>query len=343
MTEEEKKKADLDGDGDVSDKERKKYDKQQEKEKEDNRDRLEADLMQSEYGWAADLIYSNDNLKRLFKQAVDEGWTAARFLAKFKDTGFYQNHTEAWLKTEALKQTKPKAYEDRIKDTAAKLIVDAAQIGAQMSEEQARKLADTYLRRGFGSPEKAAVYQGWLATRVRRQSSKSPDGTTTDLGFEGNAGEVEQALLSTLRRNGFDGNSQVWQDWITKQVTDIVAGRGKLSSAQDYLRRTAGSRYPSYADKMVSEGKDLQDYAQGYITSMNEILEIPEDQLDVTDPTIRSAMLGQADDKGETKPMSLWDFEKSLKQDARWRYTKNANNTMANAATSILKSFGFVG
>ena len=70
MAEDKNKKADLDGDGEVTAKEQRQYDKQKEKEKEENRDQLEADLMRSEYSWAADLIFSNPRLKELFKEAV---------------------------------------------------------------------------------------------------------------------------------------------------------------------------------------------------------------------------------------------------------------------------------
>lgn len=332
MTPEEKKKADLDGDGKVSENEKKKYEKDKKKEREDNRDQLEADLMRSEYSWAADLVFSNPQLKELFREAVKEGWTAQKFIARFKDTGFYQKHTESWLKAEALKQSKPVAYRDAKRNYAAQIRDDAAALGVTLSDKQAFELAETFVRRGFR--EAPAAYKEWLAKKVKA------DPTT---GFSGSAGETEQSLLLTLTRNGFSTDSKVWKDWVDSTVRQITAGNGTLSDAVSYIRREAGSRYPSYAEQMASEGKDLQDYASGYISLMSEILEIPEDNLNVRDPKILKAMMGDPDEQGKTKPMSLWDFEKELRQDSRWKYTKNANDSAQSAANDMLKMFGFLG
>lgn len=338
---EETNPKDLNGDGKVTDKERDKYKKDKNKE---SRDRLEEDLFNSEYGWAADLVYSNAELTKLWKTAIKEGWSATKFVAKFRDSNFYQKHTESWLRLKALEETKPVAYQDAINNAAARLRDDAATLGITLTDEQARRSAVVYLRRGFNNSENASAYREWLSGKIRRGSATAPDGETINTGFSGQAGDVETALMNTLSRNGFSSSSATWKSWIADQVRSISAGNTTLNDAIDYVRRTAGSKYPTYAEKMISEGKDLQDYAQGYITTMSEILEIPEDRLDVLDPKIREAMMGSVDPEGnDTGPMSLWDFEKSLRKDSRWKYTKNANEQMSGAANYLLKSFGFMG
>jgi hypothetical protein len=76
---------------------------------------------------------------------------------------------------------------------------------------------------------------------------------------------------------------------------------------------------------------------------MSEVLEIPETDINVLDPKIKAAMMGDPDDKGVSTPKTLFNFEKDLRQDSRWRYTKNANETAQNTANYLLKSFGFLG
>ena len=306
--------------------------KEKKEEKEDNKDRLESALMNSEYSWAAGLIYSNDRIKELFKTAIKEGWTPARFIAQFKDTGYYKNHTEAWLKTEALKKTKPAAYRDEKLKAAAKIRDDAASMGVKVSEKQAFKMADRYLRMDFASNQNA--YSDWLAKRVA---------STDEEGFLGAAGEVEEDLRGALARNGFSTDSQTWSDWVDQSVRRIVQGNMKVTDATDYVRRTAAGRYPPFGQKMLDEGKDLQDYAQGYISMMSEVLEIPEANLSVSDPKVMAAMTGKQNDKGDYTATSLYDFEKELRKDSRWRTTKNANVTAQATANSILQSFGFMG
>lgn len=344
MADDKKNPKDLDGDGEVTDKEKRQYEKQQKEEREEKKDTLERDLFNSEYSWAADLVYSNDRLKELWKTAIKEGWTATKFIAKFKDTGYYQNHTEEWLKWKTLKETKPLAYKDAKRDAAAKLRDDAAAVGVTLSEKRALDLADMYMQRGFSQPDKAASYREWLAKKVKTTVAETPDGEEISVGFSGSAGQVEAELLKSLNRNGFTTSSDTWKKWVDQQVRRIVAGNGNIEDAQDYVRRTAATRYPSYSQQMINEGKDAIDFAQGYIDSMSEILEIPGDNLGLNDPKIKQAMMGGVGEDGKpTPPMSLWDFEKSLKSDERWRYTKNANEDMSGFANHLLKSFGFMG
>jgi hypothetical protein len=49
------------------------------------------------------------------------------------------------------------------------------------------------------------------------------------------------------------------------------------------------------------------------------------------------------DDKGNPKPMGLWDFERKLKNDPRWMNTKNAVNDVSAVATDVLRIFGLRG
>jgi hypothetical protein len=41
--------------------------------------------------------------------------------------------------------------------------------------------------------------------------------------------------------------------------------------------------------------------------------------------------------------MGLYDYEVSLRNDPKWRYTKNAQDSISNVATGIAEMFGLVG
>ena len=60
------------------------------------------------------------------------------------------------------------------------------------------------------------------------------------------------------------------------------------------------------------------------------------DQIDLNDPTLRSAIT----DKGD---MNLFDFKRQLRQDNRWQYTGAAKEEVSNAALKVLQDFGFMG
>ena len=69
---------------------------------------------------------------------------------------------------------------------------------------------------------------------------------------------------------------------------------------------------------------------------MAATLELNPDQIDLNDPTLRSAIT----DKGD---MNLYDFKKNLRKDNRRQYTSDAREEVGNSALKVLQDFGFQG
>ncbi|NDB61579.1 hypothetical protein EB001_24530, partial [bacterium] len=124
---------------------------------------------------------------------------------------------------------------------------------------------------------------------------------------------------------------------------------GKLDedTVFNIIRESAASAFPKYADK-IKAGVDLKTLADPYIQSMSSILEIPYSSIDVFDPTIRNAIGGDYSKVTATPGMggvgrgeyTLYDFEKDLRKDARWQYTKNAGKVIADSTLRVLQDFG---
>ena len=69
---------------------------------------------------------------------------------------------------------------------------------------------------------------------------------------------------------------------------------------------------------------------------MSNVLELNPDQIDLNDPTLRSAINNNGD-------MNIYDFKKALRKDPRWQYTANAAQDVSNAVLGVLRDFGFQG
>jgi hypothetical protein len=69
---------------------------------------------------------------------------------------------------------------------------------------------------------------------------------------------------------------------------------------------------------------------------MATILELPENSITLNDPTLRGAITAD-------KTMTIFDFEKQLRRDARWQYTDQAKEEVSSAALRVLRDFGFQG
>jgi hypothetical protein len=74
---------------------------------------------------------------------------------------------------------------------------------------------------------------------------------------------------------------------------------------------------------------------------MSRVLEIPENDVSLQDPTLRKAITNTTP-TGDPAVSPLWQFEKELRSDTRWKTTKNAQQTAAESGMDVLKQWGLV-
>jgi hypothetical protein len=183
----------------------------------------------------------------------------------------------------------------------------------------------------------------WLEDQIKTKLLSDAE-STVQVGIpEGPIGKNFVQVKNFAARNGIMMSDDAASDYATKMVT------GKLDEDTVFntIRESASSAFPKYADKIKS-GIDLKTLADPFIQSMSSILEIPYTSIDLFDPTIRNALSGGYSKVTATPGMggvsrgeyTLYDFEKDLRGDARWQYTKNANKTVADSALRILQDFG---
>lgn len=102
------------------------------------------------------------------------------------------------------------------------------------------------------------------------------------------------------------------------------------------IRSSAALGLPDNVQKLIAEGTDLETIYSPYRNTMAAVLEISPDSISLTDPTLRKAF-------GPDKELPLYEFQRQLRQDARWQYTNNAREEVSNVALNVLRDFGFQG
>jgi hypothetical protein len=46
---------------------------------------------------------------------------------------------------------------------------------------------------------------------------------------------------------------------------------------------------------------------------------------------------------GPDKEMSLYDYQKAIRKDNRWKYSQEANDEVTNMVNQVKRDFGFMG
>jgi hypothetical protein len=330
------KPADLNKDGTVTPKEREKYRKTKAeaeaaakakpKGSEPAQDKLSGAELEKQFGFAKDVIWQNKELRQLYQDAIREQWTPAMFDSKLKSSDWYANNAEYARKAWAAEKTGGADWQAQLQEAELKVEQRATAMGSPVSPEQKAALARRYIYEGWGDPARGGFMDDALAEMI----------STGDNGFmRGGAGNIQQKLMETARRNGIQYDQRYYEG----AARSVAAG---LTTEDDWLRdmrSQAASLWQPWSDKIMA-GMDAQDLASGYINMMAQTMEIDADSISLHDPRLMKAIT-HVDDKGNPAPMGLYDFQMSLREDPAWKQTKQATDSISSIGMEILRRFGF--
>jgi hypothetical protein len=154
----------------------------------------------------------------------------------------------------------------------------------------------------------------------------------TQLG--GSIGGDLTTLRATARANGFDLDTSFGSsinDWLQR-----LAKGESIETFKNTIRGAAKLGLPDKVANLLDQGLDLKDIYAPYRNVMASVLEVAPDSISLDDKTLRGAI-------GPEKEMSLYDFQRTLRKDARWQYTNNAREEASDSVLRVLKDFGFQG
>ena len=289
--------------------------------KKKKQDGINRDEIEEEYGLSFALFKAYPELYQLLRKAVKENYTPAKFQTELRQTNWFKKHSDVWRQNIALKHADPSSYRERLANSRTSVQNLAASFGARLSGKALNRLAERALLFGMSEDQIRDV----LANHVRPSEAGH---------FGGQLAGVEDGLRGIALRNGVRlGNTQM-QNWMRQ----IVRGNASQEQYETYIRDVAAKTFTAYGDQ-IRGGMDMADVASPYVQSMSDILELNPGGLDLYDPTIRRA-LSYKNDKGEQVPMSITDFEHSLRQDKRWQYTKQAKDSAKGWAVAIARNWG---
>lgn len=149
----------------------------------------------------------------------------------------------------------------------------------------------------------------------------------------GKAAQDINSIMAYSNRYGVKLNEQDAMGYVAdnlKKGTDVSASKSKLIEISK-------AQYKNLAP-LINENVSLADLTTNYKYQYADTLEVAPDSVDVFDPHIQAALHND----NKEGMMSITDFRKTLRQDARWANTKNAKEEASNYAYKILNSLGLM-
>lgn len=304
------------------------------------------------YGELDEIFASDPELRKLLETAVKKEYTEQRFLSELERTN--------WWKSNAGPIRQRGFYKRQYEDLVNEIKTDDPNYQSKIEElnrtsEYGRGLENTVetvtseWTAQYGSPsaDDLITIRGIAenlyqyanendATKIRNLVLSKP----RTLGAGGVAGGALGANLQTLRSiasaNGLDldrdfGTSiQTWMDRIAKgesieTIKSVI--RNAAKNTWGVNDRVAG---------LLDQGVDLATIYAPYKTRMANILEISPETVSFSDLASKGVIGGKEE-------KNLYEFERELRKDPRWQYTRNAATEVSNSALQVLKDFGFQG
>lgn len=305
-------------------------------------DPLSREEMAAQYQSAIGLIYSVPEITDIFEKAVKQQWTGQdginKFNAAVQNSNWYQTNNQyfrkAWAAENFGKVDGQTSADWQASIDGARMAVQraATDLGSNITPAQMDSLARRYVYEGWGEPGRGQL----MATALSENIGSLPDDRGR-IDLTGASGNLADDLKKVAAANGINYSD----NWYQSAAKSVASG---LTTADDWdrdLREQAAGMWGIYGDK-IRAGQNAYDLASPYINVMAQEFDMDPNQITLNDNHIRSALMG-VDDQGNPTSKSLWDFQKSLREDPRWMQTKGALDEVSSTANSILKTFGLAG
>lgn len=275
------------------------------------------------YDWALAVLRSDPSLWELFQRATKgkTPYTRERFVAELKKTAWYKKNGETARQTLALKFSDPETWRQRVRTIYKNIQSLAGQMGIRADWQTYWDMAED------------ALMFGWDNSQMRSALSKYLKGGTG--GFYGEAGEAEDQL----RQYAFQMGVKVDESALSGWLKGILNGSRTVDDYKGFLQKQALSAFPTLSEE-IKGGLMVRDIASPYMQAMGRILEINPEELDLYDPTIRTALTSVNKESGKAESKPLWQFENELRKDPRWLKTNNAREGINTTARQVLQDFG---
>lgn len=286
--------------------------------------KLSSAELAEQYGFVSSLLNSDKGLKDLFQQAVKGEWSSDKFQAKLRNTHWWKTHSQderdylVSLKSDPA--TARQSYNQNY--TSARQLANS--LGIVESDFTMKKIKEVaYNMTAKGWSEAQSRY--YLGQYISFSNNK----------HQGEGGDDWDQLHTYAYSMGVTKAG----DWYGDASRKIVRGLATIQDYKSEINKQAKASFPQWS-KQIDGGQTVADIASPYMQSMATILELPSGSTNLFDPTIKKALtyVNPATTKKEAMP--LWQFENKLREDSRWKSTKNAQDSLMQVGHQVLTDFG---
>lgn len=214
------------------------------------------------------------------------------------------------------------------KELTAAFAQELRNLQASRSNKRVGKNEDIVIQ-GVSPQERRDILNKYLKNYATQQITLANSGDPKAQAAlqRGNFGLTLTTLKNAYAENGLPVNFKS----LSKIATESTLNPDTLKANLNLINIQAKTYFPALADK-IDKGYTVKQLLTPYINTRANILEEDPDAVDIS--SLKSVA---SDPKGL---MGLYDYEVSLRKDPKWRFTKNAQDSLSGLARDMTKMFG---
>jgi hypothetical protein len=272
-------------------------------------------------------------IDKLFTTAKKENWTEVTFTKALKQTTWWQS-TLPSLRSFFIETHDPRnagTFAEKLSLNTANVAASLEKLGirTQQVDPVTGKIVDN--SKTIEGIAMDAIKNGWNDTQILQHLGDNAQLLFTGGGTIGSSVDniKKQALNYGIN---IDNN---YLDTIQRSLLDPTDGRDQQYYLNE-MKAQAMDLYKPFAPS-IKEGRSLYEITNSYRNQMATLLEVDSTNLTWKD------LMSKVVDPTTGNARTFADFNKQVKQDPLWQYTKNAKETYSNTALDLMKQFGFMG
>lgn len=285
--------------------------------------RLSPEELAAQYGWSYAFLNANDEIRRVFEQAVGETWTTQKFQAKLRETNWWKTTSEPMRQAQAEAFSDPATFSAKVQASSMKVRMMASELGAIIPEAMISQMGEDVYRSGMTDEE--------LKHTLGKYIDFTVEGT-----LAGQAGMAELRLKQLAYANGV----QMAPEAIKNYAQMIAMGVSTMEQAEQNVRNMAISAFPTL-EEQINSGINVMDVASPYITMATQELELAPADMDLTSPLVRQGISG-LNQAGQPFGMTLTDYQQYLRSTPQWLKTNGARESVMKVGSDILREMGLM-
>jgi hypothetical protein len=272
-------------------------------------------------------------IDKLFTTAKKENWTEVTFTEALKQTTWWQQ-TLPSLRSFFIETHDPRnasTFAEKLSLNTANVAASLEKLGirAQQIDPVTGKVIDN--NKTIQGIAMDAIKNGWNDTQILQHL-----GDNAQLLFTG--GGTIGSSVDNIKKQALNYGINIDNNYlntIQRSLLDPTDGRDQQYYLNE-MKAQAMDLYKPFASS-IKEGRSLYEVTNSYRNQMATLLEVDSTNLTWKD------LMAKVVDPTTGNARTFADFNKQVKQDPLWQYTKNAKETYSNTALDLMKQFGFMG